>query len=270
MSNLKTMHTNILFLQETIKKLESGLLELDELDQMVKSSLEIYERAIILRYKAYENKNISEEQKIEIQPELVNVSEDQPIIMEPIDAVSTNQQENDINESIGTHIETTMVSDQDSAFSFDLFNDTAEVIKDEIIEEETIEHVNITSSSHEEHGIAEEHLIMEQIKRTPIGEENKVFIETFSVIEADLFNQIGMSRLETLNNCFGLNEKFVYINELFNGSKDEFNETIQQIDSDSTYHDALITASVYANKYNWDLESSTVLDFITKLKRRHG
>jgi hypothetical protein len=272
MSHLKTIQTSLKTIQEAYQKLESGELTMEELDQFVNVTQELLERALIIRYKAYENK-ISIAQTNDIAELNTSTDSDNGIQIEKTNLFETPEAveiEEEKDEQPVDQFDAIIDENTDTSFSFDLFNDSAEAVQNETMEEEAVEHINISSTSHEENGIVEEHLLMEQIKRTPVEEENKMFIDQFSTIEANLFNQIGMSRLETLNNCFGLNEKFVYINELFKGSKDDFNDAIQQIDSDPSYHDALITASLYANKYNWDIESQTVNDFITKLKRRHG
>ncbi len=273
MSPLKTIHSSLKIIQEAYQKLESGELTMEELDQFVHATQELLERAVILRYKAYENKIANVQQSLE-NPEAHAVNFNQeaielersPISEEP----SVFEIEVEKPEPMEIHFESAVNENPTPTIPLDLFNDNAEAVRTQILDEETIEHLNITTTSFEENGIVEEHVVMEQVKRTPVEAENKDFIEKFAVIEADLFNQIGMSRLETLTNSFGLNEKFQYINELFNGSKDDFNEAVQQIDNDPSYHDALLTTSIYANKNNWDSESAIVQDFMTKLKRRHG
>ena len=272
MSHVKSIHSSIKIIQETYQKLESSELTMDELDLFVNAAQELHERAVILRYKAYESKieiaHTNLNQGIESTERLT-----QPINIEKEEVTEETMElehtENEVPELI-QQTDYTESESVESSFSFDLFNDNAEAIREDNIEEGAVENINITSTTEEENGVLEEHVVMEQVKRVPIEEENKEFIELYSVIESDLFNQIGMSRLETLNNCFGLNEKFVCINELFNGSKDEFNESILKLDNEASYHEALLTASAYANKYNWNIEGSTVKDFITKLKRRHG
>lgn len=271
MLHVKSIQSSIKIIQETYHKLEQKELTLEELDVFVNASQELNERALILRYKAYESKmqtahsNVKEEIKTEyLSPQTPQAEEKIEVVKietEPLEKVEKVQ----VEQSKFTENEVV-----DSSFSFDLFNDNAQVIREEAIEVGAVESINITTSNHEENGVLEEHLTMEQGKKVPTDEENKEFIELYSVIESDLFNQIGMSRLDTLNNCFGLNEKFVCINELFNGSKDVFNEAILKLDNEASYHDAILTASAYAHQFHWNIEGSTVKDFITKLKRRHG
>ncbi len=271
MSNLKTMHSNIIFLQETFKKLEDGLLELDEIDQMVKSSLEIYERTIILRYKAYESlilkghSNTNQEIDAEFLTKELKRPEEEKDDVEMEIEKGVKEEEMPIEQA--EYEESEVV---ESSFTYDLFNDNTHDFLKESVNEGAVESINFTSSIHEESNITEDHLIKGQVKEVPKIEANKEFIDLYSIIEPDLLNQIGMSRLETLNNCFGLNEKFVYINELFNGSKDAFNDAILKLDNEASYQEALLTASIYANQFNWNIEGSTVKDFIIKLKRRHG
>ena len=271
MSHVKSIQSSIKIIQETYHKLESKELSMEELDVFVNASLELHERAVILRYKAYETKIQTAHSNLNQEIESDFLSKQPLQLDEKIEAVKIETELLEKEETV--QVEQSKFAENEvveSSFSFDLFNDNAEVIREEAIEEGAVESVNITTSSHEENGVLEERLVMEQVKKVPTDEENKEFIELYSSIESDLFNQIGMSRLDTLNNCFGLNEKFVCINELFNGSKDDFNEAILKLDNEASYHEALLTASGYANQFNWNIEGSTVRDFITKLKRRHG
>jgi hypothetical protein len=156
------------------------------------------------------------------------------------------------------------------AFDFSLFDDTAEEVQDTILEENAVEHVSISAVTEEDEGIVEQKITMEQVIQTPTADENKAFIKHFSNIEPGFFNQIGMSRLDSLIGSFGLNERLQYINELFNGSSEAFSDAVKRLDNLGSYQDALIEASKFAHEYNWDLESETVEELVIKLKRRHG
>jgi hypothetical protein len=272
MSHLKTIQSSLNRIQESQQKLAAGDLTIEELDQFVNAAQELLERAFILRYKAYENKIAivqpleNSESQLDHFSEKTGEKEHNTISETP----SVFEIELEQPEPIEIQFNSNIKEGAEAPIPLDLFNDNTEAVIKQPLVEETIENQNISLTIPEENGVVEEHILMEQVKRTPVEDENMDFVEKFAVIESDFFNQIGMSRLETLNNCFGLNEKFLYINELFNGSKDDFNEAVHQIDNDATYHDALLTASMYANKNNWDIKSSIVQDFITKVKRRHG
>ena len=71
MSHVKSIQSSIKIIQETYHKLESKELSMEELDVFVNASQELHERAIILRYKAYESKIQTAHSNInqEIEPE---------------------------------------------------------------------------------------------------------------------------------------------------------------------------------------------------------
>jgi hypothetical protein len=264
------------------KRLEEGNLQLEELNELVQLSQELLERYTILRYKAYEGNEISEEQG-KNESEAVTESESQNVSEENGTWNMENQSESEEhgawnmekqseneNESESESEEQRAENEEPVAFDFSLFDDTAEEVQDTILEENAVEHVSISAVTEEDEGIVEQKITMEQVIQTPTADENKAFIKHFSNIEPGFFNQIGMSRLDSLIGSFGLNERLQYINELFNGSSEAFSDAVKRLDNLGSYQDALIEASKFAHEYNWDLESETVEELVIKLKRRHG
>jgi hypothetical protein len=256
------------------KRLEEGNLQLEELNELVQLSQELLERYTILRYKAYEGNEISEEQgKNESEAvseehgewSMESESESESVIEEHGEWNMEKQSENE-SESEEQRVE----NEEPVAFDFSLFDDTAEEVQDTILEENAVEHVSISAVTEEDAGIVEQKITMEQVIQTPTADENKAFIKHFSNIEPGFFNQIGMSRLDSLIGSFGLNERLQYINELYNGSSEAFSDAVKRLDNLGSYQDALIEASKFAHEYNWDLESETVEELVIKLKRRHG
>jgi hypothetical protein len=269
--NISSLLTDLTSYQ---KRLEEGNLQLEELNELVQLSQELLERYTILRYKAYEGNEISEEQgKNESEAvseehgewRMENESESESVIEEHGEWNMEKQSENE-SESEEQRVE----NEEPVAFDFSLFDDTAEEVQDTILEENAVEHVSISAVTEEDAGIVEQKITMEQVIQTPTADENKAFIKHFSNIEPGFFNQIGMSRLDSLIGSFGLNERLQYINELFNGSSEAFSDAVKRLDNLGSYQDALIEASKFAHEYNWDLESETVEELVIKLKRRHG
>jgi hypothetical protein len=266
------------------KRLEEGNLLLEELNELVQLSQELLERYTILRFKAYEGKEIREE---EGQNESGNENESESEIEEhgawnmENQSEGESESESEIEEHGAWNMEKQSESESESeqqreeneepvAFDFSLFDDTAEEVQDTILEENAVEHVSISAVTEEDAGIVEQKITMEQVIQTPTADENKAFIKHFSTIEPGFFNQIGMSRLDSLIGSFGLNERLQYINELFKGSSEAVSDAVKRLDNLGSYQDALIEASKFAHEYNWDLESETVEELVIKLKRRHG
>jgi hypothetical protein len=245
-------------------RIDHGDLRLEELDHLVHHTQELLERYIVLRFKAYEamvspdsteHEHISSEQVEEIIHE---------------EAIEHEQLQEDFD-AMESEVAESFISDQpDVAFDLSLFDTATEEVVEVPLEEESVEHLSISSIAEEDEGIMEEKVVVEHLTQTPVADDNKAFIHQFSAIEPGFFGQIGMSRLDTLIGSFGLNERLQYINELFDGSSEAFSDAIKRLDQLSSYQDALIEASKFAHDYHWELDSDTVEELVTKLKRRHG
>lgn len=73
----------------------------------------------------------------------------------------------------------------------------------------------------------------------------------------------------SLAKSISLNQKFRFINQLFNGSADAYNEAIAELDQMTNYGQALDMISYrYANQFMWNMESDEVTELVEILKRR--
>ena len=250
-------------LNEYQTQLDQGDLRLEELDHLVLNSQELLERYIVLRYKAYEGMATTAtiaEPTIEVEN-----SEDIMAESDAHEQLHLETPELDLNDQ-----EDPIAEDAPVAFDFSLFDSPNDDLIETPIEEEIVEHISVSATTEEDQGVIEEKVVIEHHSQTPEADENKAFIHQFSHIDAGFFSQIGMSRLDSLVGSFGLNERLQYINELFNGSSEAFSDAVKRLDHFASYEDALIEASKFAHEYQWDLESDTVEELVTKLKRRHG
>ena len=102
-----------------------------------------------------------------------------------------------------------------------------------------------------------------------IIKSKEIFIDTIEHIDNSVNASFNGSRLDTLVGSFGLNQKMRYINDLFNGSSDLFSDSIKTLDSKSTLEEAKKVISSLSLKYNWDLESTIVIEFIDFINRRY-
>lgn len=270
MANLSTIEARLKAIEEAFSKLNHGKLTREELEELVVNTKELHERAIILRYKAFEEK-IFGERPVEIAPVIETPVFEEPVVVPIQETPSYSMPEMEIELDEEEVVEETIEEiEEQPAFDFSLFDDSAEQIKEEVLEENTFEHLSVSSTESTEDGVHEEHITMEQVIVTPTEPSNQKFYARFSKDNTDLAPQIGMTSLSTLIGSFGLNERLQYINELFDGSSEAFSEAIKVLDNLSSRDEMLIRASAYANNHNWDLESETVEEFVLKLKRRYA
>jgi hypothetical protein len=84
-----------------------------------------------------------------------------------------------------------------------------------------------------------------------------------------LADKLGKQPIKDLTNAIGLNEKFLFMNDLFDGENDKYKEAIETINNFS----AFIEADEYINnslkdQFNWDMTSVSTQKFIILIQRR--
>lgn len=259
MTNLNSLTATLQAIKTAYAKLENGKLSQEEIETLVENSRELYDRAVILQYKSFEEKVFGVREEAEIETPVEKEAEKlAPVLVE---VILESIEEEKIEEA---------EEDESPAFDFSLFNDAAETVKNEELEDKAIEHISVTQTSSDDRGLHEEKIVMEQVTVTPVSAENQKFIERYSKTDQQSASQIQMSKLDSLVGSFGLNERLQYINELFDGSSEVFADAIKAINTVATLEEALIKASMYANQFHWDNDSETVEEFVIKIKRRYA
>lgn len=75
--------------------------------------------------------------------------------------------------------------------------------------------------------------------------------------------------IQNLAASISLNQKFVFINKLFNGDSSAYNETLQLLENCNTTEEAInLLKYKYAPKYQWNLNSDEADELIDILKRK--
>ena len=68
----------------------------------------------------------------------------------------------------------------------------------------------------------------------------------------------NQSRVESLKNAIGINEKFFFINELFDGNLNEYNEAIESLNKMNSMDESVSFLENLSNKYNWQSNADAV------------
>jgi len=66
------------------------------------------------------------------------------------------------------------------------------------------------------------------------------------------------SKVESLKNTIGINEKFFFINELFDGNLSEYNDAIDSLDKLKIWDDSVSILEDLSQKYNWQGKTDAV------------
>lgn len=96
------------------------------------------------------------------------------------------------------------------------------------------------------------------------------FISKFNQVETITSTQFGLVKIDSLIGSFGLNERLQYINELFDGSSENFSDAIKILDNQTTIDSAKTKVAELALINNWDIESETIVEFMQKVVRRYA
>lgn len=76
-------------------------------------------------------------------------------------------------------------------------------------------------------------------------------------------------KIETLKQAIGVNEKFLFIRELFNNEPDAYQRCVSKIDVATSLVEAMsILDSEYVTKYSWNKEGNAYFHFISLVERR--
>jgi hypothetical protein len=285
-------------LEAGISKIESGQLSPEDMELLVEDAKELYERMVIMRYKIYETNVLGVSEPVVSasirQPEIetpidlfgaidltaepefeVTFANEDPIIAEekvsyPIEEEPEAQsfEEETIEDSFEaeteeeTVFENTSYEEEKAAESFEEETETQsfeEEAEEDSFEAETEEETVFENTSFEEE--AESHYEPQFSANQPIW---------MAEMEANIRDNRSVFPLDTLAGAFTLNEKLQFINELFDGSSDDFSSSVKQLDQLANMDAARNMLAELSTTFNWDTESEIVEDFLYKICRRHA
>lgn len=273
MAQMNRMKSNLQTIESIVSELEAGNLTQQDLEKLVERTRELYEISLILRHKAYEEQvygTTFDSTEVPVNSDVQTAYTSDEISLE------MNLEDSEENELENLDYEAEQAQ---PSFEFSLFEEPTQPLEystnEALLEEQSIPFV---ASEEKTISVAEKELESQEFSTempveaiTDFAEMNSngAFMNRFSVVDAQITNQIGMSHLETLIGSFGLNERLQYINELFDGSSEALSNAVKALDSASGYSDALLKIAQLADQYQWDLSSDTVEEFMVKIQRRH-
>ena len=279
-------------LESGLEKLESGQLSPEDMELLVEDAKELYERMVIMRYKIYETNVLG------VSAPVVSASIRQPEIETPIDLFGAIDLGSEPEFEVTFANEDPIIEEEKVSYPLEL-DDEEETEEEEVIEnsfasvdepevEEEQEEEETTENSFASVDELEEEEEQEEeaqnvnpesfIEETPIEVPQTNYEPQFSAdqpiwmaeMEANIRDNRSIFPLETLAGAFTLNEKLQFINELFDGSSDDFSSSVKQLDQLANMDAARNMLAELSQSFNWDTESEIVEDFLYKICRRHA
>ena len=283
-------------LQNGVEKIESGQLSPEDMELLVEDAKELYERMVILRYKIYETNVLG------VKEPVITARIRQTEIESPIDLFGVVDEptqdpkfeinySNDLtNESSTEADEHTIIEEENFLADEDQSEEEIETHQEAAITEEVVEEETFEEETFEGDAELPEDLTAEDINTLPEEESSDeeapvsdsettpAWEPEFSgdqpiwmaEMEANIRDNRSVFPLESLIGAFTLNEKLQFINELFDGSSDEFSSNIKQLDQLASMDAARNKIAELADSFNWDTESEIVEDFMYKICRRYA
>ena len=273
-------------LQTGVEKLESGALSPEDMELLVEDAKELYERMVILRYKIYETNVLGVQEpvisasirqtEIETPIDLFGSIDEPTITPEPefevtfANGEADTQEEEIVNEEWQEEEEVEEIEESIQTFEEPIQEEVEEV---EEVEESILEEEEIEEPIQEEAVANQENISFEEETEAPTPWEPQFSADQpiwMAEMEANIRDSRSVFPLESLIGAFTLNEKLQFINELFEGSSDDFSTNIKQLDQLGSMDAARNMLAELAQTFNWDTESEIVEDFIYKICRRHA
>ncbi|NOQ26177.1 MAG: hypothetical protein GQ564_12505 [Bacteroidales bacterium] len=131
--------------------------------------------------------------------------------------------------------------------------------KNEIIEEETVQVIEKKEIIEPNHNGDSHEIVADRFQSNNfndnIAKKN---------IKKDVSSKMQSKPINDINSAIGINDKFVFIRELFSGDKDLYMETIQVLNNFDTYENAL---EFLNDNFDWDNDNPT-FERLTELVRR--
>jgi hypothetical protein len=84
-----------------------------------------------------------------------------------------------------------------------------------------------------------------------------------------LANRLRSKPITNIKSAIGINDKFQYLNDLFKGSVQDYNESLDALNNFSNLPDAEAHFNILRVKYGWDMENPSTAGLYELVVRRH-
>jgi hypothetical protein len=278
MSKFDTKEDLIITLQMLFENLNQGSINEEELETMVSTARELYERTLILRYKAYERKVFGEQEDKVSEENQELIIEETPLPEKEV-LVEEDKPTFDMAFSLFDELESTNDADieeevkEEEDFSDAFFQESIKEVSDEVefsspLKNEASEIIEVSETIE----TPEETKSFHSYEEKPVASTSTAKDVFDKMLEKDdsLGAKLMGLRIDSLNGVFGLNEKLQLINDLFDGSSESFYQAIKIFDNASDFEQAKLILSNYANEFSWELDNELVIEFVQKVARRYA
>ena len=97
-------------------------------------------------------------------------------------------------------------------------------------------------------------------KRTSINDDIGL-----TYTKKDLSSKLKSKPVDDISKAIGLNEKFAFINKLFEGNTEKYNQTIEVLNNASDFNEAY---NFILEKFNWNMNNELVQQILDLIRRK--
>lgn len=292
MDGLKNYREKIKSIEKLVDKLEKGELSIHELVELETLTRELHERSIILKYKAFESAGAPRNEAI-AEPTPVEKTT-APVVDLPEEPSPIIKMVNEVTAIAKEAIEAAKPAPRElPEMDFSLFDTSPEPeekpeikpanqpsLPENELTEKKSEPVTPAAEIKPEPVAKEEPKPVVQAEEKPeliteeplvvVKEKGSSFLDRLTILDNSIGSQIAGRKLSTLSGAFGINERLLYINELFDGSGEAFSDAVKILDSQTDLDAASAKVEEFAFKNSWNPEEEVVLEFLAIIKRRYA
>jgi len=236
------------------------------LRDLIQDARELHEGTVVLSYILFnEENNIHKGEQLEIplnnqEPQLDVVSEGQGLT-----------EEEELLDALDQALEFTHQEIETESLVSEISQEINEIEEEyEIVESPQFSEEEIPSQE-ELTGQLEQEISSVISNFTAVPEPNHEAPKGYENVEEDnsLAAKLAKQKIENLNSAIGINEKFLFTNELFEGNTEQFLKTIDDLNNCSNLDEANSKLSTIAEKRNWELEEEPFQKLQSLLLRKY-
>jgi len=100
------------------------------------------------------------------------------------------------------------------------------------------------------------------------AKEEKTFLNekhAVSVGKKDVASKLQSQGIKSIAGSLGINDKFLFIRELFGGNAEIFRQTMEQLDESRNFNDAY---TILITNFQWDMDSEVVQMLLNLIRRK--
>lgn len=107
---------------------------------------------------------------------------------------------------------------------------------------------------------------------------NEKFFKSQKTLNEKLISKPGVTladvhrkkKIDSIKQHITLNQKFMFINGLFEGDKDDFNHALDRLERCANYSEAMqLIRKDYINKYDWSVTNEEVKEFLSVVSKKY-